>query len=495
MFIMCARLYTYKYCSPSRSSFLTGRLPVHVNQNNNCNLVTYPGGADLRMALLPERLRGAGYRTAMTGKWHCGARSAANLPANRGFDSHFGFLKGGEDHITQRSGDAGLSFVDLWRDHAPAYGENGTFSTFIYAREAVRVISEHGARLAAAAAANGTAAAEQQQPLFLYLAWQATHAPLEAPARFVRAVPDDTAKAARAHMNGLAAALDEGVANVTAALKGAGMWETTLLLFMADNGGWLGPDFGGNNWPLRGGKVSDFEGGVRATAFLTGGDGALPGGALPALRGTAHSGLVHVADWVATLCAVAGCDASDEPAVVRDGAGVTNGGGIPPLDSVNVLASLLTPNATSSARTEVPLAFCSAAADCDAPDRLGDAALIVQDRPGGKLYKLVTGYQGGWGYWQGPRYPNASTANVEDPGCPSLGEGGCLFEVRGDPTEHVDLAKDPAHASVLAAMRARLAAIGAGVWQTNNTGGADTCTAPKAAYKADRGFLAPRCEV
>ena len=110
---MCARLYTYKYCSPSRSSFLTGRLPVHVNQNNNCNLVTYPGGADLRMTLLPERLRGAGYRTAMTGKWHCGARSAANLPANRGFDSHFGFLKGGEDHITQRSGDAGLSFVDL----------------------------------------------------------------------------------------------------------------------------------------------------------------------------------------------------------------------------------------------------------------------------------------------------------------------------------------------------------------------------------------------
>ena len=122
---------------------MSGRLPLHVTQNNNNNLVTNPGGADLRMTLLPERLRAAGYRTAMTGKWHVGARSNSNLPIARGFDSHFGFLKGGEDHITQQSSDGNRTFVDLWRDHGPAFGENGTFSTYMYTREAVRVINEH----------------------------------------------------------------------------------------------------------------------------------------------------------------------------------------------------------------------------------------------------------------------------------------------------------------------------------------------------------------
>ena len=127
------RMYSYKYCSPSRSSFLSGRLPIHVTQNNRNNLVENPGGADLRMSLLPQKLAAFNYYNAIVGKWHVGARSAENLPINRGFDSHFGFLKGGEDHINQHSSDDNLVFVDLWRDRAPAYGENGTFSTIMYA--------------------------------------------------------------------------------------------------------------------------------------------------------------------------------------------------------------------------------------------------------------------------------------------------------------------------------------------------------------------------
>ena len=63
----------------------------------------------------------------MVGKWHVGARSTSNLPINRGFDSHFGFLKGGEDHLNQHSGDAGITFVDLWRDQKPAFNEMGRF--------------------------------------------------------------------------------------------------------------------------------------------------------------------------------------------------------------------------------------------------------------------------------------------------------------------------------------------------------------------------------
>ena len=159
------RMYSYKYCSPSRSSFLSGRLPIHVTQNNKNNLVTNPGGADLRMKLLPQALKERfNYKTHMVGKWHVGARSEANLPVERGFDSHFGFLKGGEDHLTQESSDANLQFVDLWRDRKPAYHENGTFSTIMYTEEAVDIITKHGQH-------------SIKDPLFMFLAYQATHTP------------------------------------------------------------------------------------------------------------------------------------------------------------------------------------------------------------------------------------------------------------------------------------------------------------------------------
>ena len=85
--------YTFRYCSPTRSALMSGRFPLHVNQGNP-RCVGTKGGVDLRMALLPEKLKRAGYATAIIGKWHLGARSVHNLPVNRGFDYHFGFLGG-----------------------------------------------------------------------------------------------------------------------------------------------------------------------------------------------------------------------------------------------------------------------------------------------------------------------------------------------------------------------------------------------------------------
>jgi arylsulfatase A-like enzyme len=100
--VILEAMYTFRYCSPTRSSLLSGRFPLHVNQGNPRCVGTL-GGIDLRMMLLPEKLKQAGYTTAMIGKGHLGARSVHNLPTNRGFDYHFGFLGGGEHHFTQRS--------------------------------------------------------------------------------------------------------------------------------------------------------------------------------------------------------------------------------------------------------------------------------------------------------------------------------------------------------------------------------------------------------
>lgn len=63
--IILNRHYTFKYCSPTRSSLLSGRLPLHVNQNNECNLIESRSGIDLRMTLLPAKMKQAGYSTHM----------------------------------------------------------------------------------------------------------------------------------------------------------------------------------------------------------------------------------------------------------------------------------------------------------------------------------------------------------------------------------------------------------------------------------------------
>jgi arylsulfatase I/J len=69
------RVYAYHYCSPTRSSFLTGRLPLHVNQINlgggtaNMSGTIYREGVDVRMTMLPKKLAASGYVSYQIGKW------------------------------------------------------------------------------------------------------------------------------------------------------------------------------------------------------------------------------------------------------------------------------------------------------------------------------------------------------------------------------------------------------------------------------------------
>jgi arylsulfatase A-like enzyme len=80
-------------CGPTRSATMSGRLPYHGNQHN-VNDINSTSGVDLRMTMLPQKLKTAGYATSMIGKSHLGSRSVDHLPINRGFDQHFGFLGG-----------------------------------------------------------------------------------------------------------------------------------------------------------------------------------------------------------------------------------------------------------------------------------------------------------------------------------------------------------------------------------------------------------------
>lgn len=115
-------------------------------------------------------------------------------------------------------------------------------------------------------------------------------------------------------------ALDEAVGNVTAALNASGLAENTLIVFVADNGGPIacsanicGDATGSSNFPLRGGKHSLWEGGIRLTA-------AAHGRMISRPPGGNVTGMMHHVDWLPTLLEAAGVDYTPGPGFNLHGA-------------------------------------------------------------------------------------------------------------------------------------------------------------------------------
>ena len=82
------------------------------------------------------------------------------------------------------------------------------------------------------------------------------------------------------------------------ALKQKGMWDNVLFVASSDNGGPISSSKGANNYPLKGGKTSDWQGGVRVNAFASG--GYLP----ESMHGKKTEGYIHIADWYSTFCSL-----------------------------------------------------------------------------------------------------------------------------------------------------------------------------------------------
>ena len=297
--LLLERHYVFRYCSPSRRAFLSGRFPTSIT-------TVQPDGADACSDFLPlatttlaEKLsRGAGYECHFIGKGHLGYETTDHLPIRRGFASHLGFLLGSESYYHGGgAANASEGAHDLWEDAAPACAAvvaGMNYSTDVYVGRALEKIG------AAAAAPPGARA-----PLFVYLALQNVHDPYNEPPPGERGGPwPDFPLCADCTYAHMLHALDAAVGNVTAALRRGALWDETLLLFSAENGPIGGS---GSSRPLRGRKHDPWEGGTRAAAFLA-------GGALPAALRGARSGakLVHVADWYPTFLGLAGVDSAGD---------------------------------------------------------------------------------------------------------------------------------------------------------------------------------------
>jgi arylsulfatase A-like enzyme len=227
---------TGPYCSPTRAGLLTGRYQTRFGHEFN------PGGVKATKAGLPltestiaDRMKAAGYRTALIGKWHLGTDE--RHPQKRGFDDFFGFLGGAHDYFKPDG---------ILRGSQPANEKE--YLTDAFAREAVAFID-----------------ANKAKPFFLYLAFNAVHTPMQADDPRLKkfaAIKDKQRQTYAAMMS----SLDDAIGTVVKKLADEKLTENTLVTFISDNGG---PTMkatsvnGSINTPLRGSKRTTLEGGVR----------------------------------------------------------------------------------------------------------------------------------------------------------------------------------------------------------------------------------------
>eukprot|EP01048_Picozoa_sp_COSAG05_P007312 COSAG05_NODE_512_length_9090_cov_33.937827_8_plen_530_part_00 len=422
--------YVHWHCSPTRRSFLTGRLPIHHGEQLSAD---NSDDIDLRMSWVSDKLARAGYSGHWFGKWHTGFQSMHHLGMHHGFNTSVGsFQTGGaysgpshsmrweNDHPiyddaqfsnkpgsdaarggrvcgaggpdgrdTSASGAASgaacnatiytdsllqcgsalkftapttadeccaqcaaLTGCDHWvfqpleksgpchlktdGQHCQPNSKNGSTAGIMKSSSppmgGADCANEYSTDLWGELALQSVQQHSLPTPFYLHLCFQAVHTPYD------QAPGDPTSSIYR----GMVWRADVYMGELVRVLHERQMWTNLFLVYSADNGG-VGS---GVNYPLRGEKHSNWEGGLRTAAFVSG--GLVP----PALRGTNNTHNFHVVDWYATFSVLAGQPASDDPPVPpkqgdtsRPYDNIYGEESFPPLDGVDIWPMLMQPEA------------------------------------------------------------------------------------------------------------------------------------------------------
>ena len=216
--------YAAPTCSPTRASLISGRYYQRVRIERPLPTTATEQGLRPTGRSLPALLKGAGYATALIGKWHLGYKPEYS-PNAHGFDYFFGFKSGLIDYWQHTDGNGQHDFFE---NDQPAHPDG--YSTDLFADRAIKFIEEHA-----------------NAPFFVEVAFNAAHWPFQIPdhrsvapnnARFVQPVDENTST--RGDYVKVLERADQGIGRLLATLTARGLDRNTLVVFMNDNGGeWL----------------------------------------------------------------------------------------------------------------------------------------------------------------------------------------------------------------------------------------------------------------
>jgi arylsulfatase A len=253
-------------CSPARAAFMTGCYPLRVGMPDV--LITGAlAGLNPDEFTIAEAAKSAGYATGCIGKWHLGHHPEF-LPTKQGFDSYFG-IPFSNDMMTKHKLDA-AGYDEAWKHPKDAFKNwnvplmrdekiieqpaDQTRITDRYTDEAVSFIEKN-----------------KERPFFLYLAHNMPHVPIFVSEAHYNADPAQAYKLAVEH-------IDASTGRVIEALKKNNLDKNTVVIFYSDNGPWQAcGHFGGSAKPLKAGKRSTYEGGMRVPCVMWG-PGLIPAG-------------------------------------------------------------------------------------------------------------------------------------------------------------------------------------------------------------------------
>jgi arylsulfatase A len=241
-------------CTPSRAALMTGRLPIRSgmagSKTNDVIMARSTGGLPTNEITIAAALKPQGYATACIGKWHLGHETEF-LPTHHGFDSFYG-LRYSNDMapvrgVTPKNASSSLEPKLEWWNTAllrddKVIEQPTDLSTLTqrYTHEAVQFIQRN-----------------KKKPFFLYFAHTYPHVPLFASKDFKK-------RSSRGLYGDVVEELDWSVGQVLDTLRKEGLAENTLVFFTSDNGPWLIRNLaGGSAGPLKDGKGSTWEGGMR----------------------------------------------------------------------------------------------------------------------------------------------------------------------------------------------------------------------------------------